>query len=96
MVVALPIVSHAASTLKMNDEEQTRNREPFKPHEIVVFHHFLDRVRERDRHGQGQTFGHGHNQDSHSDDEEGNELIPVLAHPGLVIDTKFLWQCSQG
>lgn len=44
-------------------------------HQVVVLHHLLDGVRQRDGHGEWKTFGHGHDEHGDTCDEELYERV---------------------
>jgi hypothetical protein len=98
MVVALPMVSHAANTLQAQTGQsivrlQTRIFANFLhniPDKVIIFHHFLDREGKCDCDGERETFWNGNDKHRDADDDERCEFAPVCAAPGRVIDSKRL------
>ena len=51
----------------------------------------LDRVGQRERHGEGKPLGDGHNEDGHADDDKLDVEVDVVHVPGGALEINFGW-----
>jgi hypothetical protein len=56
------------------------------PDQVVVLHHLLHGVGQRQGDGQRQALGHGHHEDGDPNDEELDEVVEVRQREGLLAD----------
>lgn len=59
-------------------------------HQVVVFHHLLNRVGKREGDGEWQALGHGHDQHSHTDNEVLDQVVEVSTLPLVAFEHEGL------